>query len=338
MADHAHGSRVAVITGGNSGVGLATAEQLLAHGAATQTALTVVLACRNVAKAQQAQRQLQARYPGSDVRVQQLDTSSVASVLRAVSELGAAYSRLDLLFCNAGAMAIAGLDIPGIARGLLTHPVAFFESSEALRQRRGLTTQDGLGLTFQTNVFGHYLLVDRLVPLLAGTGGARVIWTGSSASHLDFSPADYQHIHGPKPYESSKFIVDQIAQPLDARLRKQGVCCYIAEPGNVCSGFLAGLDMPAFQLLVLVVFYLLRIVAGIPRFTVTASCGAAACVHLALADGDKLDPRIKYHSCSTRAGAPYVVQRPLAARAATGDFLVAKLDSLVARLTAAKAC
>ncbi|KAJ2795198.1 hypothetical protein H4R21_005209, partial [Coemansia helicoidea] len=292
MAGEARVPRVAVITGGNSGVGLATAEQLLVHSAAAQTRLTVVLACRNEAKARAAQQQLQARHPQSDVRVQQLDTSSVASVLRAAAELAAAHPRVDLLFCNAGAMAIAGLDVPGIARGLLTHPVAFFESSEALRQRRGLTTKDGLGLTFQTNVFGHYLLVDRLAPQLAAARGARVVWTGSAASHLDFSPADYQHVHGAKPYESSKFIVDQIAQPLDARLRKLGARCFVAEPGNVCSGFLAGLELPLFQLLVVAVFYLLRAVAGIPRFTVTAAAAAAAGVHLALADDAELDPRI----------------------------------------------
>ncbi|KAJ1718423.1 3-keto-steroid reductase, partial [Coemansia biformis] len=192
---------------------------------------------------------------------------------------------------------------------------------------------DGLGLTFQTNTFGHYLLIDRLTPLLASTGGARVIWTGSAASHLDFSPTDYQHIHGDKPYESSKYIVDQIVVPLDARLQKQGVRCYVTEPGNVCSGFLAGLGLPVIQLLIVAAFYLLRIVAGMPRFTITADHAATACVFVGLADDKALDPRIKYHSYVTRTGTPYVARHPLTARESAAAFLIDKLDSLVDRFT-----
>ncbi|KAJ2161961.1 hypothetical protein GGF46_001057 [Coemansia sp. RSA 552] len=320
-------SRIALVTGGNSGVGLALAHRLLAHD---DGPITVVLACRNRAKARTALAQLQAAHPGATVHLLELDTSSVASVLRAAAQVQTDYARLDLLFCNAGAMAISGLSAGGIARGLLTHPVAFFESSEALCQRQGLVTPDGLGLTFQTNVFGHYLLIHKLLPLLEATGGARVVWTGSSASQQGFAHADYQHVHGATPYESSKYIVDQIALPLHKRLWANGVACYVVEPGNVCSSFLAGLGLPLFGYLVLFVFLLLRCV-GLTRFTISPRCASFALCAVALADGARLDPRLKYFANATRAGTPFVTARPLPSRPATAAFLVEKLDALVSR-------
>ncbi|KAJ2360477.1 hypothetical protein H4S02_005343 [Coemansia sp. RSA 2611] len=318
-------TQLAVVTGGNSGVGLAIARQLLAQPNAN---IVVVLACRSPKRAAGARAELLAAYPRGDVRLVALDTSSAESVLtaaRAIAEIG----RVDLLFCNAGAMAIASLSIPGIVRGLLTHPIEFFESSEALVQRRGLLSADGLGLTFQTNTFGHYLLIHALVPSMRS--GARVIWTGSSASQLEFSAGDYQHIHGSKPYESSKYIVDQIAVPLDQRLSKHGIRCFVAEPGNVCSGFLAGLQIPVLPLLIALVFYLLRTLGGFGRFTIDAQCASIACIFLAFTDAEHLDPRLKYFSNSSRTGHPYVTYAPLAYHANTADFLVDRLDMLVAK-------
>ncbi|KAJ1737632.1 hypothetical protein LPJ68_005974, partial [Coemansia sp. RSA 1086] len=85
----------------------------------------------------------------------------------------------------------------------------------------GLLSSDGMGLTFQTNVFGHYLLIHKL----EFAGGAWVIWTGSAASRLAFSYTDFMHVRGPWPYESSKFVIDQIAIPLDNRLSRKNVRC-----------------------------------------------------------------------------------------------------------------
>jgi NAD(P)-dependent dehydrogenase (short-subunit alcohol dehydrogenase family) len=81
----------AVVTGGNSGIGFHTAEQLAGHGA------TVVLACRNLERARAAA----ARMAG-DVRVEHLDLASMASI----REFGERWSgSLDVLVNNAGVMA-----------------------------------------------------------------------------------------------------------------------------------------------------------------------------------------------------------------------------------------
>ncbi|KAJ2335839.1 hypothetical protein GGH92_007917, partial [Coemansia sp. RSA 2673] len=176
---------VAVITGANCGVGLAIARRLLSSDCIPS--FSVVLACRNTSKAAGARTLLLEEYPQATVDVVELDTSSVASVKRAAIDIRKRYQRIDMLFCNAGAMAIAGIDVGGIVRGLATQPVAFFESSQALRQARGQVTGDGLGLTFATNVFGHFLLIAQLADAMASDKSsfgneARVVWTGSATA------------------------------------------------------------------------------------------------------------------------------------------------------------
>ncbi|KAJ2257146.1 hypothetical protein GGI13_000989 [Coemansia sp. RSA 455] len=321
--------RLAVITGGNSGIGLAIARRLLSINSDGHE-FRVVLACRNKGKGKAARDELLTTYPQAQVDLVELDTSSVASVERAAIALRtlSCDGTISLLFCNAGSMAIDSLDMFGIVSGLLSHPIAFFESSEALRQKRGLVTADGMGETFQTNVFGHYLLIARLTDAMAG---GRVIWTGSAASQLQFKASDYQHVWGDKPYESSKYIVDQIAIPLDQRLRPFGVRCLVAEPGNVCTNFLAGLGLPFFEYLVVGVFYFIRFVLGIARFTINADSGAEGCCYAALADEECVDSRIKYHSQVTRTGKAYVGQFPLVQNKDTAAFLMGRLDGLVKR-------
>ncbi|KAJ2558163.1 hypothetical protein EV175_000925 [Coemansia sp. RSA 1933] len=333
--------KIAVITGANNGVGFAIARTLLVEH---PSRFVLVLACRNLKRAEAARTALLGQIPpehrngGAVVHLVELDTSSAASVIHAADTLSRLVPRIDLLFCNAGAMAIESLDVFGIVRGLLTHPIAFFESSEALRQRRGALSGDGLGLVFQTNVFGHYLFIHKLVPLMQNNK-ARIIWTGSAASKLNFSRSDYQHIHGRKPYESSKFIVDQIAVPLDDRLhRLYGIHCYVAEPGNVFSGFLAGLDNPPLLALIAVAFYIFRTVLGLSRFTITAENACSASCYVALASDEKLlDPHIKYHSNATRLGKPYVTNHPLSYCKNTSEFLINSLDRLVYRFEAENA-
>lgn len=80
-----------VVTGANSGIGFCTARDLAAHGA------TVVLACRNVEKAEAAK----ARMTG-DVSVRQLDLADLASVRAFADRTG----DVDVLVNNAGVMMV----------------------------------------------------------------------------------------------------------------------------------------------------------------------------------------------------------------------------------------
>ncbi|MGB3829173.1 MAG: oxidoreductase [Ornithinimicrobium sp.] len=151
--------RVAVVTGGNAGLGLSTVHQLMAHGA------HVVVTSRNVERGQQAVDGLGSQ-PGS-AEVLRLDLADLSSVRAFAHEVGERHTRLDLLINNAGIMMVpAG------------------------------TTRDGFELQVGTNHLGHFALTGQLMPLIRATAGARVV-TVSSLAHtsgrIDESNVDTVH-------------------------------------------------------------------------------------------------------------------------------------------------
>src|SRR5437899_1464459 len=83
--------RTFIVTGANSGLGKVTASELAAHGA------TVILACRNVAKGEEA-----AAGMSGDVEVRAVDLSDLSSVRRFADGV----EKVDVLVNNAGVMAI----------------------------------------------------------------------------------------------------------------------------------------------------------------------------------------------------------------------------------------
>jgi NAD(P)-dependent dehydrogenase (short-subunit alcohol dehydrogenase family) len=139
--------RVAVVTGANSGLGLATAELLASKGA------HVVLAIRDVHKGRQAEAQIAARWPKAEISLQPLDLSSLASVRAAAAQLREAHDRVDLLINNAGVMF-------------------------APRHM----TADGFEMQFGTNHLGHFALTGLLLEHLLKIEGSRVV-TISSEMH-----------------------------------------------------------------------------------------------------------------------------------------------------------
>jgi len=90
--------KVAVITGGNSGIGKETAAALAEMGA------HVIIAARNPSKAAAAVKELQDRVPGADVEHLPLDLASFASVRAFAGAFGERADQLDVLVNNAGAV------------------------------------------------------------------------------------------------------------------------------------------------------------------------------------------------------------------------------------------
>jgi NAD(P)-dependent dehydrogenase (short-subunit alcohol dehydrogenase family) len=155
------GGRTVVITGGNSGVGFGAALVFARRSA------TVVLACRDAGRAEQAAGRIAAEVPGAAVDVVELDLASLRSVRSAAEHLRAAYPRLDLLINNAGVM------IPPYGR-----------------------TEDGFELQFGTNHLGHFALTGLLLDRLIGTPGSRIVTVSSNghrAGRIDFDNLQFEH-------------------------------------------------------------------------------------------------------------------------------------------------
>lgn len=139
--------KVVVITGANSGLGLESTKALAGKGA------TVVMACRNMSKAEKAKAEVLAGNPSGKLDVMQLDNAYLASVHTFAEAFKVKYDRLDVLLNNAGVMAIP----------------------------RTLT-EDGFEMQLGVNHLGHFALTGLLLDVLVSTLGARVHNTSSSAA------------------------------------------------------------------------------------------------------------------------------------------------------------
>lgn len=142
---------VAVVTGANSGIGLATARGLAKHGA------TVVMAVRSPERGEKAVADIAETVPDARLELQRLDLASLTSVAEAASAIRDRHKRIDLLVNNAGVM---------------------YTDREL--------TPDGFELQFGTNHLGHFALTLRLLDRIVGTEGARVVTVGSLGHWLPF--------------------------------------------------------------------------------------------------------------------------------------------------------
>ena len=111
-----------LITGANTGIGFATAEELVKQGQ------HVILACRNPQKAQIAQDKLRALGQGQ-VDLVSLDLNSLQSTRNTADEIADRYGSLDVLINNAGLFAKTKQLAPGAAEQLsFTIPASILAS------------------------------------------------------------------------------------------------------------------------------------------------------------------------------------------------------------------
>ena len=189
-----------LVTGTSAGLGVETARALAAHGA------TVVGVVRDLHKARQNLDEAGA----GGVELYEADLASLASIRTFADTFHAdGHDRIDVLIANAGVMAC---------------PQA--------------TTADGFELQFGTNHLGHFLLVNRLLPLLL-TGSPGRIVTLSSAGHRfgNVSIDDPGFEHTPYDpwvaYGRAKTANILFAVELDRRLRDRGVRATSVHPGGI---------------------------------------------------------------------------------------------------------
>lgn len=196
--------KIALVTGANSGLGFATAKGLAQAGA------TVIMACRNPAKAQTALQQIRDAAPQSSVETLPLDLADLASVRRFASEFSSRYPRLDLLCNNAGVMAL---------------PYG--------------KTRDGFELQIGINHLGPFALTGLLMEALTTSASARIINVASLAHKatqglvLDDLNWERHPYNKADAYAKSKLANLLFTYELDRRLQKAGrpIIAVAAHPG-----------------------------------------------------------------------------------------------------------
>jgi NAD(P)-dependent dehydrogenase (short-subunit alcohol dehydrogenase family) len=202
--------RTAIVTGANSGLGLATATELARHGA------RVILAVRKPASGEAAAAGIRADVPGARLQVRTVDVASLASVRTFASEITAEYDAIDLLINNAGAENLAG------------------------RQ----STIDGFEFHLGTNMLGHFALTGLLLDTVAHGHEPRIVSLSSithKGAHLDFDDLQWEkRFNANRAYGASKLATTTFGIELDRRLRRAGspILSTIAHPGLSRSNFI----------------------------------------------------------------------------------------------------
>jgi retinol dehydrogenase 12 len=196
--------RTYLVTGGNTGIGLATAMGLAARGG------RVHIACRSREKGEAAVAGVVAATGNDAVRFLPLDLADLASVRASAAAFLALGEPLHVLINNAG---VAG--------------------------QRGLTT-DGFELMFGVNHLGHFAFTTALLDLLTSSG-ARIV-TVSSDAHYQARGVDFEAVRrrgraitGMPEYAVSKLCNVLFSQELGRRLDGTGVTTYSLHPGVVAS-------------------------------------------------------------------------------------------------------
>lgn len=195
------GKRV-LVTGVSAGLGIETARTLVAHGA------HVVGTARDIAKAEQATAVVRSQAGnGGQLELIELDLASLKSVRACAETLLAAGRPFDAVIANAGVM----------------------------RTPFGLTA-DGFEIQFGTNHLGHFLLANRIAPLIAS--GGRLICVASAGhrySDVDLDDPNFERTpYDPiAAYGRSKTANVLFAVEFDRRHQSNGIRAAAVHPGGI---------------------------------------------------------------------------------------------------------
>jgi NAD(P)-dependent dehydrogenase (short-subunit alcohol dehydrogenase family) len=211
--------RTFLVTGGNTGIGRATAAALAREGG------RVYIACRSASAGEEAVAAIKAATASGAVWLLPLDLASLESVRRCASDFLERDEPLHVLINNAGV---------GGQRGL---------------------TEEGFELHFGVNHLGHFALTSLLLERLTASGpGARIV-NVSSAVHYSAPGVDLSAVRrrtsftGQREYAVSKLCNVLFTQQLARRLSGTGVSAYALHPGVVASDIWRRVPWPARELI-----------------------------------------------------------------------------------------
>jgi NAD(P)-dependent dehydrogenase (short-subunit alcohol dehydrogenase family) len=191
-----------LVTGVSAGLGVETARVLAAQGA------EVVGAVRDIAKAEHATAEVRAQGAnGGSFELIELDLASLVSVRACADALIADGRNFDVVIANAGVM-----------RTPFGH------------------TADGFETQFGTNHLGHFVLINRIAPLIAN--GGRLVNVSSSGhrySDVDLNDPNFERTpYDPMlAYGRSKTANILFAVEFDRRHKQRGIRATALHPGGI---------------------------------------------------------------------------------------------------------
>lgn len=198
--------RTCLVTGASSGIGEETACELARMKA------TVVLACRNAERGDQARQKIVQATGNPNVELMLVDLSSQNSIRIFAKDFVSKHNRLHVLVNNAGIYAA-----------------------------KRILTVDGLELTFAVNHLAYFLLTNLVLDLLKVSAPARIINVASEAhrsGRINFDDLQGEKKHsGFRAYSQSKLANVLFTYELARRLDGTGVVANCVHPGLVRTNF-----------------------------------------------------------------------------------------------------
>jgi NAD(P)-dependent dehydrogenase (short-subunit alcohol dehydrogenase family) len=199
-----HG-RVCVVTGASSGIGRATALELVRRGA------TVGLVCRDRGRGEETVGAIRAETGSAAMHLFLADLSSQAAIRQLADEILARFPALHVLVNNAGVVNL---------------------------QRT--TTVDGMETVFAVNHLAYFLLTHLLLDRLRASAPARIVNVASDAhrwGHLDLDDlGSERRFRTMRVYGTSKLANILFTYELARRLEGTGVTVNCCHPGAVATG------------------------------------------------------------------------------------------------------
>src|SRR6266536_3386633 len=201
-----HAKRVALITGANKGIGFEIARQLGVQG------MIVLVGARDRERGEEAARRLQSE--GIEASVVHIDITDQATIESAASYIDEVYGKLDVLVNNAGIS-------PREARVLPSELAV-----EVLRA------------TYETNVFGVFVVTRAMLPLLRRSAAGRIVNMSSPMGSLSLNSnpdSFYAQMPPLLAYNSSKTAVNAITVFFANELRNTSIKVNAVSPGYVAT-------------------------------------------------------------------------------------------------------
>jgi NAD(P)-dependent dehydrogenase (short-subunit alcohol dehydrogenase family) len=195
--------QIALVTGGNKGIGLETVKQLARQG------MTALLGARDASRGEAAASAL--RKEGLDVRFIQLEVTDEVSIAAAAAKIQQEFGRLDVLVNNAGVS------------------IGAVESSPSTAKMADIRA------TFDVNFFGLIAVTQAMVPLMKKSEAGRIVnltsILGSLGEHRDPASPIYGMLY--MAYNASKAAVNMFTANLAHELRETKIKVNAAHPGWV---------------------------------------------------------------------------------------------------------